>query len=306
MLLTQRPFLLGDAPPAVPPIARPTWRGAEGSQEAGVAERFHEVQRLDERPTLSQRDKLELALLDNRLKRLLQQQEDLRFQKAKNQKQLSKLEEMNDELLRELDLLRFRRIHRDHSYLAASAERSIQEDLYNVQIRKRVIQQKQDFLHQDEARVTVELQDLDRELVSFKLSLQPRPESAPRFRSDYQAGSFRPPRLPRPSPIPPVPSPSLYAAGRLDSPVRHAPRREASRSPHFDVPNQLSNQFAQPTAAWKATSSLDDGEIAVAKLDPLRSPVAPQPATQVEPEEQNDPIKEILEEHGLQEMQLSQ
>lgn len=231
----------------------------------------------------------------------------------------TRLEETNDELLRELDLLRFRKIHRDQAYLAASAERSIQDDLYNVQIRKRMIQQRQDLLQQDEARVTLELQDLDRELLNFKLSLQPRPESAPRVRStDYQAGSFRPPRIPRSSPIPPVPSPSLYtAAGRIDSPVRHAPpRREASRSPsHFDsgLPNQqpMSNQFAQPTAAWKPTSS-GDGTSAIAKLDQAPPTVAPQPATAVTqavtaPEESpSDPIRELLQEHGLQEMQLSQ
>lgn len=327
-----------------------------GRHEA-VVDRYNQLHRLVDDNSPFQQEKK--SFWDHRRRQLLQSQEEIRAQKDQNRRHLSQLEFNYEELRQEYDLLRQRsslglRSHQLH--LAAAAERRILDDLYHVEGQRRVLQQKQALLLEDENRVSANLQTLERDIENFRLSLQaqssqgsqgrPRPESAPRFRStmdSYQAGSLRPSRIAPAQPSPQWPptwdDPGMGALGRdlnsLGSPVR-----QQSAPQHSLLKSEPRNQQALPSlAAWKPTASLGSslGELGRREAaafspspSPHTSPVAMRtspissPVAQAAPElpvgapeaadaamislgslaMRSDPLRERLEEHELQEMQV--
>jgi len=264
-----------------------------GRHEA-VVDRYNQLHRLVDDNSPFQQEKK--SFWDHRRRQLLQSQEEIRAQKDQNRRHLSQLEFNYEELRQEYDLLRQRsslglRSHQLH--LAAAAERRILDDLYHVEGQRRVLQQKQALLLEDENRVSANLQTLERDIENFRLSLQaqssqgsqgrPRPESAPRFRStmdSYQAGSLRPSRIAPAQPSPQWPptwdDPGMGALGRdlnsLGSPVR-----QQSAPQHSLLKSEPRNQQALPSlAAWKPTaslgSSLGEGRREAAAFSPSPSP----------------------------------
>lgn len=270
-----------------------------GRHEA-VVDRYNQLHRLVDDNSPFQQEKK--SFWDHRRRQLLQSQEEIRAQKDQNRRHLSQLEFNYEELRQEYDLLRQRsslglRSHQLH--LAAAAERRILDDLYHVEGQRRVLQQKQALLLEDENRVSANLQTLERDIENFRLSLQaqspagsqgrPRPESAPRFRStmdSYQAGSLRPSRIAPAQPSPQWPptwdDPGMGAFGRdlnsLGSPVR-----QQSAPQHSLLKSEPRNQQALPSlAAWKPTASLGSASLG----EPGRREAAafsPSPSPQTSP-----------------------
>lgn len=318
-----------------------------GRHEA--VDRYNQLHRLvdDTSPFQQERSR---AFWDHRRRQLLQSQEEIRAQKDQNHRYLSQLEFNYEELRQEYDLLRQRsslglRSHQLH--LAAAAERRILDDMYHVEDQRRVLQQKQALLLEDENRVSANLQTLERDMENFRLSLQaqsrPRPESAPRFRStmdSFQVGSLRPSRIApaRPSPQwqPTWDNPVMGALGRdlnsLQSPVRQQsapqhsplksePRIQALCKPTASLGSASLGEGRREASAFTAFSPSPSPQTSPVAMQtsPISSPVARTPVLPVgvpeaadaamtslgSPAMRSDPLRERLEEHELQELQVS-
>ena len=248
-----------------------------GRHEA-VVDRYNRLHRWGDDSVPFQQDTQ--SFWEQRRRQLLQSQEEIRAQKDQNHRLLSQLEFNYEELRQEYDLLRKRsslglRSHQLH--LAAVAERRILDDLYHVEDQRRVLQQKQALLLEDENRVSANLQTLERDMEHSRLSLQahspqgsqgrPRPESAPRSRStmdSYQAGSLRPSRIAPAQPSPqwlPTWDPVMGALGRdlnsLGSPVR----QQSAPQHSLKSPEPRIQQALPSLAAWKPTASLGSASL---------------------------------------------